>query len=120
MSLYDELGGAPAIRAALDRFYEKVLADGRMRPFFDETRMESLKDRQAAFLAMAFGGPNDYQGRDLRRGHEIARRHGLDESVFELFMANFRSTLEELGVAPEHVAQVMDIAYSGKEEVLAT
>jgi hemoglobin len=118
MSLYEQLGGSPAIEAALDRFYEKVMADERMRPYFDGTNLAHLKKRQAAFLAMAFGGPNHYQGRDLRTAHAAARRQGLDEDVFELFMSRFRTTLEELGVAEEHVSDVMTIAYSGKEEVL--
>jgi len=30
MSLYDDLGGAAAVTAALDQFYPKILADLRM------------------------------------------------------------------------------------------
>ena len=32
MSIYDDLGGAPAVTAALDHFYPKVLADPRTSP----------------------------------------------------------------------------------------
>ena len=32
MALYDDLGGAPAIAAALDSFYPKVLADPKLSP----------------------------------------------------------------------------------------
>ena len=34
MALHDDLGGAPAIAAALDRFYPKLLADPKLSPFF--------------------------------------------------------------------------------------
>ena len=34
MALYDDIGGAPAVRAALDAFYPRVLADTTLSPFF--------------------------------------------------------------------------------------
>jgi hemoglobin len=37
MSIYDNIGGAPAIRAAVDDFYTRVLADARLAPFFTGT-----------------------------------------------------------------------------------
>ena len=119
MSLYEELGGGAAIDAALDRFYEKVLADPRVSGFFDGVDVMAVKRHQAAFLAMAFGGPQDYNGRDLRSAHERTRSQGLDEERFEAFMGHFRDTLVELGVPAAKIEQVMTIAYTGKDEVLA-
>jgi hypothetical protein len=34
MALYDDIGGAPAVRAALDAFYPRVLADPTLSHFF--------------------------------------------------------------------------------------
>ena len=34
MAPYDDIGGAPAIRAALDAFYPRVLADPTVSQFF--------------------------------------------------------------------------------------
>ena len=34
MAPYDDIGGAPAIRVALDAFYPRVLADLTFSPFF--------------------------------------------------------------------------------------
>ena len=118
MSLYDDLGGSDAIGVALDRFYEKILADERVNGFFQHVRLDQLKPKQVAFLSMAFGGPNNYQGRDMRSAHTKTRAHGLNEPVFEIFMNHFRSTLEELGVDDDKVGQVMTIAYSAKQDVL--
>lgn len=118
MSLYAELGGEQAIGFALDRFYEKVLADQRVSGFFEDVDVERLKVRQGAFLAMAFGGPDHYDGPGLRAAHHLPRRRGLDEEGFEAFMDLFRETLEELGVGEEGIGRVMEIAYGGKDEVL--
>ena len=51
MSIYDSIGGAPAVRAAVDDFYERVLGDPRLAPFFTGTDMNRLKSHQRAFIA---------------------------------------------------------------------
>ena len=68
MALYDEIGGAAAVRAALDAFYPRVLADATLSPFFKGVNIERLKQTQEGFFAMALGGPNAYTGRSLVKG----------------------------------------------------
>lgn len=118
MSLYDQLGGDTAISAALDRFYDKVLADPTVSVFFDGVDVDRVKEQQRSFLAMAFGGPSNYQGRDLRSAHAAARARGLGEEQYEVFMGHFRDTLVELGVPEPQVVEVMAIADTGKDDVL--
>ena len=43
---------------------------------------------------------------------------GLNESDADVFLGHFRSTLEELGVPADKVAQVMAIANGGLDDVL--
>ena len=69
-SLYERLGGEGAVNAAVELFYRKVLADGRIAHFFDDVDMESQIAKQKAFLTMAFGGPNNYTGADMRNAHK--------------------------------------------------
>jgi NTE family protein len=57
MSIYDSIGGAAAVRAAVDDFYDRVLADPELAPFFDGTDMRRLKAHQRSFVAAAIGGP---------------------------------------------------------------
>jgi hemoglobin len=118
VSLYDQLGGDAAIAAALERFYEKVLADPTVSVFFDHVDVGRVKEQQRTFLAMAFGGPARYEGRDLRAAHAAPRARGLDEEGYEVFMGHFRDTLVELGVAGPQIAEVMAIADTGKDDVL--
>ncbi len=118
MSLYTDLGGDEAITAALDRFYEKVMDDPEVNGFFDGVNIDRVKAKQRDFLAMAFGGPDRYDGRDLRRAHAGTRAKGLDEERYEVFMGHFRDTLEEFGVQQGHIEQAMAIAETGKDDVL--
>ena len=50
MSVYEKIGGAPAVDAAVDIFYRKVLADDRINEFFDTVDMEGQHAKQKAFL----------------------------------------------------------------------
>ena len=38
-TLYDQIGGEPAVNAAVDLFYEKVLTDPRINHFFADVDM---------------------------------------------------------------------------------
>jgi len=57
MSLYTEIGGEPAINAAVDIFYRKVLKDDRIKHFFDGLDMTKQAAKQKAFLTLALGRP---------------------------------------------------------------
>ena len=63
MSIYEEIGGAAAVNAAVDIFYRKVLTDDRISHYFESTDMAAQHAKQKAFLTMVFGGPNAYTGR---------------------------------------------------------
>ena len=117
-SLYEELGGAAAIEAALDVFYEKVMADPRVSIFFDGVDVQRVKDKQKAFMTIALGGESDYDGRGLRAAHARARARGLDGERFDTFVGHFSDTLAELGVDEPKIEQVMEIVYGGRDHVL--
>lgn len=114
-SLYERLGGEAAVNAAVDIFYRKVLADDRISHFFDTVDMETQAAKQKAFLTMAFGGPNNYTGKDLREGHKHMK---LDDTHFDAVVENLAATLTELGVPESDIAEVAGIADSVKDDVL--
>lgn len=117
-SLYEQLGGAAAVDAAVDVFYRKVLADYRINRFFDHSNMEVQAAKQKAFLTMAFGGPNDYTGKDMRTAHAHLVKMGLSDLHFNAVMEHLIATLKELNV-PEHLIQQVDaLAESTRADVL--
>ncbi len=118
MALYEEIGGEASIDAALDKFYPKILGDPRVSFLFEGIDMTRLRKHARAFLTMAFGGPNHYQGRDLRAAHRRAVGQGLNEALFEVFMGHFRATLDELAVPSAKIAEIVKIAEGGRNDVL--
>ena len=118
VTLYQQLGGSAAVDAAVDIFYRKVLSDDRISAFFEGVDMDRQAAKQKAFLTMAFGGPHNYTGMDMRRGHAHLVARGLNDSHFDAVVENLGQTLAELGVAPALIAQVAAIAESTRNDVL--
>jgi len=117
-SLYEQLGGEAAITAAVDIFYRKMLSDDRVAPFFDSVDMDGQRAKQAAFITMATGGPNNYTGKDLREGHKHLVEKGLNDSHVDIVVEHLAATLKELGVGDEQIQQVSELVNSGRDDVL--
>lgn len=117
-SLFEQLGGEAAVNAAVELFYRKVLTDSRINRFFDKTDMEKQMAKQKAFLTMAFGGPNNYNGADMRQAHARLVKLGLDDSHFDAVMEHLGATLQELNVPQNLIAQAAAIAESTRADVL--
>jgi len=114
-TLFERLGGEPAVDAAVDIFYEKVLADERISSFFENLDMFAQASKQKKFLTMAFGGPNNYTGKDMRNSHAHL---GVNEEHFQAVVENLMATLQQLGVSSEDQAEVEKITDSVKDDVL--
>ncbi|GDX85088.1 group 1 truncated hemoglobin [Methylococcaceae bacterium] len=118
LTLFEQLGGEAAVDAAVDAFYRKVLSDYRINRFFDGADMDTLAAKQKAFLTMAFGGPNNYSGKDMRDAHAKFVKMGLDDSHFDAVVEKLAETLIELGVSQELIAQVGAIAETTRADIL--
>ena len=118
LTLFEQLGGEAAVDAAVDVFYRIVLSDYRINRFFDGVDMDTQAAKQKAFLTMAFGGPNNYSGKDMRDAHARFVKMGLDDSHFDAVVENLAETLIELGVSQELIAQVAAIAETTRTDIL--
>lgn len=115
-SLYEQLGGKPAVEAAVELFYQKVLVDDRIKHYFAAVDMKKQMGKQKAFLTMVFGGPVNYDGLDMRKGH--AHLQGLNDTHFDAVVENLGKTLAELGVKGELIQQVAALAETVRNDVL--
>ncbi|MFO0757428.1 MAG: group 1 truncated hemoglobin [Byssovorax sp.] len=118
MTLYEQLGGEPAVNAAVDIFYRKVLMDDRISKFFDGVDMDRQIQKQKAFLTMVFGGPNNYTGKDMRTAHARLVSAGLNDGHFDAVVENLAATLKELGVGDDKIGEVAKIAESVRNDIL--
>ena len=110
-SIYARLGGQPAIDAAVELFYKKVLAAKSVNHHFEGINLDKQRAKQKQFLAAAFGGLVPYTGK--------AHKH-LDpkESDFNAIAGHLQATLKELKIDDKLIAEVMAVAASTKDDVL--
>jgi hemoglobin len=103
-SLFARLGGREAITATVEQFYERVLADPELKPFFARTNMTWLKLRQNQFFVQALGGPSEYKGKSMKLAHAsmvIGPQH------FQRVAGHLSETLAALKVAKLLIQEVM-------------
>lgn len=72
-TLYEAIGGAPAVRSIVEHFYPKVQADPLLGPIFPED-ITPVKEKQYLFLTQFFGGPPLYSE---QYGHPMMRARHL-------------------------------------------
>ena len=68
-TLYERLGGHEGIRAVVDDFYDRLVADEEIGPFFADSDMELLRRTQTDFLCEAAGGPETYDAAPIEEAH---------------------------------------------------
>lgn len=117
-SLFERLGGQNAVNAAVDIFYRKMLTDERVSHFFDDIDMEQQIHKQKGFLTMVFGGPNQYNGKNMREGHAHLLKSGLNDTHVDIVILHLGATLAELGANTQDINQVAAIANSVRNDVL--
>ena len=103
MSTYDSIGGAPAVRAAVDDFYARLLADRQLAAFFTGTDLQRLKVHQRAFIAAAVGGPEIFAGREMAHAHAGL---GIGDGDFDAVVGHLVGTLTALGVPENTIGQI--------------
>jgi hemoglobin len=70
VSDYELIGGGPAVSAVVNDFYERVLGDSQLAPYFKEVDLARLKRHQVLLMTKVLGGPDNYTGRPLDEAHD--------------------------------------------------
>lgn len=102
-SLYNRLGGEAAIRAVVDGMYVKIFNDEELKDFFRKTDKDKQKDAQFKFLTTAFGGPQIYEGKDMKAAHQ---GRGITDKEFDIVVNHVVTTMQDLKVPEELIKEV--------------
>ncbi|WP_262178016.1 truncated hemoglobin [Haloarcula laminariae] len=116
-TLYERLGGQDGIRAVVDDFYDRLVADDSLGPFFEDADVSKLRRTQTDFLCEAAGGPETYDATPVREAHiDVPFTPEHIERAVELL---YRS-LDEFDVPDEDADAVVEAVAAFEEELLAT
>jgi hemoglobin len=113
--MYDRIGGAPAIREAVDRFYRRLLDDPELAAYFTGD-LTVLKQHQAALLTQVLGGPGRYSGRDLKAAH--APLH-IPSAHFRRVVFYLVGTAWELGAPMDVVLALGETVSSLQDQIVS-
>lgn len=102
MQAYEDLGGEAFFSELVQRFYEGVAQDPRLRPLYPETDLGPAQRRLQLFLMQYFGGPTRYSE---ERGHPRLRMRHLEFPVnsetIEAWLEHMQRALDSMEIAPE-------------------
>jgi hemoglobin len=113
-SLYERLGGQPAIQAVASGLIDRILADNRINKWFahagstPETKAAYLS-KLTAFLCKATGGPCNYTGRDMVTAH---KGRDITNEAFNAVAEDLSLQLDQLKVPAPEKTEVMQLAGS--------
>jgi hemoglobin len=110
-SLYDRLGGMPAVRAVVDDFVGRILADERVNKWFahassDPERAREYKAKLADFICQGTGGPCKYAGADMLSAH---RGRGVTGDAFNAVVSDLIETLDKFKVPEKEKNQLLGL-----------
>jgi hemoglobin len=106
---YDAMGGEPALRALVARFYDEVRGDDVLRAVYPEEDLGPAEERLALFLMQYSGGPQTYME---QRGHPRLRmRHApfrIGPRERGAWLRAMRIALDESEIAEPYRRQLWD------------
>ncbi|MGW4499869.1 group I truncated hemoglobin [Micromonospora sp. NPDC004336] len=114
-SHYERIGGAASVKAAVELFYDRVLADPELAGYFTGVDMVGQRRHLALMLTVVLGGPNEYAGRGLAEAHQPLR---ITPEHYAMVGGHLTTTLTELGVPADVVADVQGVLAQVRDQVV--
>ena len=115
-TIYDEIGGAPAVEAVVEAFYQRLLADPDLMSYFEGRDMARLKAHQRALVTVALGGTaEEYNGRMMHPAHAgLAITH----DAFDKVLDHLAAVLTDVGVPAVTRAKILAILQPLRTDVV--
>ncbi|MBL8234038.1 MAG: group 1 truncated hemoglobin [Bryobacterales bacterium] len=108
-SLFERLGGEPAVRAVVGDFVDRLLKDTRVNRWFaqaaaDPARLAAYKGKLGDMVCQAAGGPCQYAGMDMMAAH---RGRAVTDEAFAATVENLTATLDKFKVPEAEKSQLI-------------
>lgn len=125
-SLYDRLGGEPAVRAVVDDFVGRAASDpavnftrkgeGNMEWAATSEHVEHLKQGLRDFICVTAGGPCTYKGMDMKSAH--AGMH-ITDSQFTAIGADLKESLDKFKVPAREQNELLSAVEATRRDIVA-
>lgn len=113
-TLFERVGGEQAIAELIDQFYDRVVADPELKPFFKNVSMVKLRRMQRDFFSAALDGPINYTGRPLGYVHH---GRGITKHHFSLYVGHLINTLQNFAFKEQDVQDIISRINTYADEI---
>ncbi|TKX78278.1 group 1 truncated hemoglobin [Halorubrum sp. SD626R] len=114
-TLYDRLGGEPAVGAVVTEFYDRVLADDDVSHHFEDVDMSEQRSHQTKFLSAVTGGPMQYEGDDMEASHGGM---GITAAEFDAVAGHLDDALREFDVDDADREAVLEAVEGFRDDIV--
>jgi len=123
-SLYERLGGEPAITAVVADFVGRAAADPAVNftrkgtaKEWDATpeNVENLKKHLVQFIAMAAGGPQTYEGKEMKTAHAGM---GITDAEFDALAGDLKASLVTFNVPQKEQDELLAVVGTTRKEIV--
>lgn len=114
-SLYERLGGKPAIQAVVDDFVANVAADARINRYFAGANIARLKAQLVDQICEAAGGPCRYTGQNMRDAH---RGMGVSSAAFDALVEDLVKSLDKFKVPQKEKGELLSVLGPMKQDIV--
>jgi len=114
-SLYDRLGGQPAITAVIDSFVATVAKDDRINKKFAKSDVARVKKNLVDQVCAQTGGPCTYTGLTMKEAHQ---KMGVTEGEFNALVEDLVKTLTAYNVPKAEQDELLNALGSMKGDIV--
>ena len=105
-TLYDRLGGLPAITAVVDDFMQNVAADERINARFAAADLTGLRQKLIDLVCQAAGGSCVYKGRGMKAAHQGMN---IKDAEFDAIAGDLQASLNKFKVPTREQGELMSV-----------
>jgi hemoglobin len=120
LSLWDRLGGEPAVIKAVDDFFNYVneakidfTRGGKIK--LDDKKAAEFKKNMVAFISSASGGPSPYKGKNMKEAHKDM---GITDAEFDATAQALVKALKKNGVKQTEIDELMKAVAGTRKDIV--
>ena len=118
-SLYDRLGGEPAITSVVEDFVGRAAGNPKVNFFrdgkFKGIDVARLKRQLVAFIGQATGGPQKYTGRDMKQAHKGMK---ITNAEFDALAADLAASLDKFKVPAKEKKELLTVVGTTQKDIV--
>ncbi len=116
--VYDKMGGALAVKIAVDLFHDKVMRNKQIAHIFYNIDPSIHKSVQTDFITYALGGPCKEDHDAIKESYKRFVTDSHNEEEVNVLSSLLIETFEELNVSTEAINQLISIITEVRSDYL--